>query len=71
LNSHIDAINSFCEAEKLCPINLLKQVDEQQVSRNDFSVYFEYDEDMCDVNVVQREQKRSNRLLEMLDTCTD
>jgi hypothetical protein len=69
LNSHVDAINAFCEAEKLCPISLLKNTDEEQITSNDFSVYFEYDEDVC--HDQKWEEKRGNRLLEMLETCAD
>jgi hypothetical protein len=70
LNSHREAINSFCESEKLCPINLLKQMDKEPVC-NDFSDYFKYDGDkeVSDAAIVQR--KRSNRLLELLETCEE
>lgn len=65
LNSHIDAINSFCEAEKLCS-SLLKNTNEGPVPKVDFSAYFEYD-DVYDV----QERHQGNRLLEMLEICED
>jgi hypothetical protein len=66
LNSHANAINAFCEAEKLCPISLLKNADEEQLSDNNIDNYFNYD-DVCDE--IQHKPKRANRLLELLDVC--
>jgi hypothetical protein len=66
LNSHANAINAFCEAEKLCPIGLLKNADEEQLSDNNIDNYFNYD-DVCDE--IQHKPKRANRLLELLDVC--